>query len=154
MLSEVDYKTGNIVFERIESNPRISIDVNLTDLHESTKECQDGKTFRNEFARQRIENSINSTSIGDFHDLICKLQRSRIQHMWHTDITKHRSFFDAACCRKDLQSQTLCDLNRGHSHATDTGMDQDAFAFLHSRQFIKRIVGGKEDGRQCGCITE
>ena len=154
MLSKVDHEVGDVVLERIKSNPRIPIDIDFADLQEASKRGKDRKTFRNEFTRERIQDSINAASVRDFHDLICKLKSSRIQNMRHSHIAKHCAFLNAPGRGKDFQAKTLSDLNGCHTDATGTGMDQDAFTLLHSRQFIQCVVGGQENGRQCCSVIE
>ncbi len=105
---------------------------------------------------KRVEHNIDTLTVGEFHDLIGKLQASGIQYMVRPYTkTFHVGFFLRAANRSiDFSTCCLGNMNGSDSDPSCSSMDQDLLTLSNAAQINKRIIGGCVNHRQGGCILK
>src|SRR3954452_14060114 len=74
--------------------------------------------------------------------------------MFDAEGGQERAFHRAPCARDDFGAEVMCDLDRGHPHATGPGMNKNAFAFADARDIFQRMPGRQEYHRNCRGFLE
>src|SRR3977135_393614 len=74
--------------------------------------------------------------------------------MFDAECGQESAFHRAPCARDDFGAQVMCDLNRGHPHATGPGMNKNAFAVTEARDIFQRMPGRQEYHRNCRGFLE
>src|SRR5205085_3999839 len=102
--------------------------VAFADLDEAAELGETREAHGNRFASERIQNHIDATATGKFHDGFRKVTAARIDNVFHPERGQKRALNRTAGTRDDFRTEMMRNLDRCHAHATCTGVNENAFA--------------------------
>ena len=138
-----------IVAQRPERNARVLIDVALADFDEATEFGETGKTHRDRFAGERIQNHVHSLAdrLSSCTDSAKSPRRESITCSTPSVLSKS-TFARAAGGGDHFRAEMERDLDRRHPDATRARVYENALALAQSRHVSQRMPRGHENDRQ------
>ena len=115
---------------------------------------EDRKAASNVFARQGVENDVDTLAASGLHDFVGESEGARVQDVGHAHRLQVRALFRRAGGREYFRSGLLSQLHGGQTHAACRGVDEHALSAGKFRKMVERIVGRKERDRNRGRLTE
>src|SRR2546423_14213126 len=131
-----------VAAQRSKRNTRVLINVAFADLDEAAELGETREAHGNRFASERVQDNIDATATGKFHDGFHKITAARVDHVFYAERGQQGALNWTARTGDDFRAEMMRNLDRCHAHATCTGVNKNALALSESRDIFQRMPRG------------